>query len=340
MVFKNVQMDGEKIRISRPLNYLKATIYTVVAWVLIYLLADELRVGYEAFWLEVCFIGLIFLVWLWLFARQKAVTTFDPESRLVTRRNLLWPLRSMTFDQVGTVELVNLQETCGGNGEFLSLTPRGNRFGKGVTLTKVYAGADPELVYIRAVVVPALDAMLGAERAEADTDTDTDTGGAAAGNQVYSLPEAPRFYTKRGGVYRRLTLRTLFFPFLITVGFLIWAALDWNQISAGIGGLFLVVTLLLPFKVELDSDLREVRQYKYFGLRVNRRISFDAYKDVLTIREHQNGFYIGTRMEMRFHGVEWTIPLTRVFFTGNLEKLLKETENIVLAGHGIDGDGR
>lgn len=232
------------------------------------------------------------------------------------------------------MELVNLQETCGGNGEFLSLTPRGNRFGKGVTLTKVYAGADPELVYIRAVVVPAIDAMLGAERDEADT------GGVAVGNRVYSLPEAPRFYSKRGGVYRRLTLRTLFFPALISIGFLIWAALDWAPINAGVGALFLVVTLLLPFKVELDSDLREVRQYKYLGFHVNRRISFDKYKDVLTIREHQNGFYIGTRMEMRFHGVEWTIPIARVFFTGKLENLLEETENIVLAGRDQADDGR
>ncbi|MCC8164677.1 MAG: hypothetical protein LIQ31_00665 [Planctomycetes bacterium] len=323
MIFKNVEMIGKAISLTRPFNYRRAAVYTVLAGVFMYLLADGMVHGGEINTVLMVLMGVVFLVWVYALARQKTVTTFDPDTGLITRRNLLWALRSIPFDQAGVVTLVSHQETCGPNGEVLCLTRPGNRFGKGIMLTKIYDGADPELVYIRNVVVPALDAMLVVVQ--------TDTSGAQGDNAGRSLPEAPRCYTKIGGVYRRLTLRTLFFPAVITVIMLVYAAVEWNALTAGIGVLFLVVTLLLPCKVELDSDLREVRQYKFLGLRVNRRISFDQFQDILTVREHQNGIYAGTRMEMRFDGVKWTIPLARVFFTGKLDRLFEETENIILA---------
>ncbi|MCC8164679.1 MAG: hypothetical protein LIQ31_00675 [Planctomycetes bacterium] len=332
MAFRNVDIAGREIRITRPADFGAVVLFTLLVGVIMFLIASDFShisiIGVPRFILA----GIVFLVWLGTIGTLNTVTTFDPARRVITRRGLWWLPKSIPFDQAGTVAVTRHEVVDGPEGEVLRLVSADDRFGNGIILTKIYAESDPELAYIKAVVVPALEAMLDAGPVENPPSTYPD--------RVRSVVEAPRFFSKRGSVYRRRVFGEVWAPFLAIAIFMYFLVTSWNingtlwnAVESLLTLYFIGIMLRISCLVELDCGRREVRVYDCLGFRLAKRFSFIQFRDVVTVREHGGGLYRGTRTEMRFHGEDMTAPLARVIvFTGKLAELMEETEDIMFAG--------
>ncbi|MCC8164678.1 MAG: hypothetical protein LIQ31_00670 [Planctomycetes bacterium] len=255
MVYKNVEMAGNVIRITKSPNVALLVVFTIVVVVNVFVISVLLTVFPG--WIRLALCGFLIVTWCALLLGQKTVTTFNADTRVVTVWNRLKKTRRIPFDEVGAVEFIGHAEACEKGGEVLRLTPPGNRFGRGTIITRNYPEADPELAFFRHVVVPAIAVMLGHEQDVESAEGATDT--------VRRLPDEPEFFTKHGGIYRRWNLLALVFPSFFAVAFPTLTAIHWHIMLAALGAACLLMALALPCRVELDSDRREVREYKAYG---------------------------------------------------------------------------
>lgn len=317
--FDSALVGDGRVVVLLPLRRLAAAVATLAYCGLLYVFVEDgfpVHNRAPAYWIA---FAIVTAIWLWYMARLKTTTVFDAADGSVRRRNLLMPVKSFAFDEVAEIVEVRHEEGMY-KGSYFKIAPKANRYGKGYRLTKTYSGADPELIAMRTVVVPAIQAMLrpaGAAATEQTQATDLDT---------------PRFYRRRGGKYARRFWRTSACFLAAGVAAAIFGIRDGNAWTTGFGIFLLVVPCVLTTKIVLDTDARLVRVYSLFGLRERRSVPFSAYLAVEATRNSGNGIYVGTNLEMRFDGEYANVPLAMAFFTGSLAGLADETEAIVRAG--------
>lgn len=324
-MFRNVSVRDGRVVVVSQLRLFAAAASTLLYCLILYGLGEDgfpVRRSLTAYWVT-------FLVatpvWLWYLAQQKATTVFNAAERLVRRRNLLWPMKALPFDDVDGITEVGHEEG-GATGSYFRIALKGNRYGKGHLLTKAYSGADPELLYLRAVAIPAIQRMIhpeGEPTAEPDRGVD---------------PGNPRFYSKIGGKYVRRFGRAI--VFLLAAGGCI-AALglrDGNGWTVGLGASLAALSLMCTAKIGLDTDTRLVRVYMAFGLWEQRTAPFSDYVAVEATRNSGGGIYRSTRLEMRFEGKHRNVPLAMVYFTGSLAPLADETDAIVRGCERVSGE--
>ncbi len=324
MKFKNIAAGEKRITITKPFKIIPAVIATAIfAFILYALLEDGFPLRQTDTPYVVVFV-VSTLVWLWYIARLKTTTIFEAESGIIRRKNLLGFGKTLRFDQVADITLVVKDEGCW-QGEFFKIAPKNDRFGKGYILTKTYSDFDDELEHLRHVIVPELRTMLGVA-VEEEMQENTEAG---KSNAAPVPPEAPRFFSKSGGVYSRRFWRQIIFYLILALFFIIWGVASKNYIAAGVGAVFLLAACCFQAKVSLDTDTNMVRVYLCFGLWERTVIPFSQFVSIGSTRSSTNGIYGGTSLDMHFSGKIKTVPLAKVYFTKNLDSLAKEAETIL-----------
>jgi hypothetical protein len=329
MNYKNVAVSDRQVTITKPFKIIPGVIATLIFGIFLYaLVEDGFPLRHTRTPYLVVFVAAT-LIWLWYVARLKTTTVFDAESGTIRRKNLFGLGKTLRFDQVADVTLVVKDEGCW-QGEYFKLSPKNNRFGKGYILTKTYSDFDEELEHLRHGVVPELRRMLGVVE-EGTAATDAQPEERRKQTDTPTLPEAPRFFSKSGGVYSRRFWRQITFYSVLALGFIVWGLADKNYIAAGLGAVFLIAACCFPAKVSLDTDTNTVRLFLCFGFWQRHVIPFSQFVTIGSTRSSTNGIYNGTSLEMHFSGKTKNVTLARVYFTGGLDGLATEAETIVTA---------
>lgn len=329
MDFKNIHVSERQITITKPFKIIPGVIATLIFAIVLYALVED---GFPLRHVKTPYLVALVvstLVWAWYVARLKTTTVFDADSRTIRRKNLFGLAKTLRFGEVADITLVIKDEGCW-QGEYFKISLKNNRFGKGYILTKTYSDFDDELEHLRHVVVPEIRTILDVAEEGIDTmNAQPEEGRTQTGIPV--LPEAPRFFSKSGGVYSRRFWRQITFYSILALFFIIWGLADKNYIAAGLGAVFLIAASCMQSKVSLDSDTNMVRVFLCFGFWQKSVIPFSQFVSIGSTRSSTNGIYNGTSLDMHFSGQTKNVTLAKVYFTGSLDGLAMEAETIITA---------
>lgn len=257
----------------------------------------------------------IFLVCL---VRQKVTTVFDRLERTVHRRNPLWTMAGIPFEEIAEITMVD-----DAGAVYFKIAPKANRLGKGVRISRNYDGRSGEFLYMIMRCLPAVSGML----------EECQTPGADPATASAMLAEHPVLYSRNGSVYTFTTWRNQCLALVLSAGMLLGFAYleDWMRwIGLVIGCLAFLAAFVVNNRIVIDAGEKTIRFSDLFGI-LKTTFSLSRYAGLRIVREYTNGIYTHTTASMEFRDPEVTSDFYWAVRTNTLSALAEETQAIIAA---------